>query len=227
MEGTVKLAYHFTEDVMSYVSWANGNKAGGFNLARVTAGLTGIAPDFDTEFPRESVESYELGVKSELADHTVRLNGDVCDQQYTNFQLNTYTGLQFVVSSVPGVESKGAEVNTDWATPVPGLWLGSGVVYAFTDITKFGEPLPLFAPNEATDLDRLNNRLSFAPLWSGVASATYTAALSGALQFHAYVSEKYSSSYNTGSDLDPRKIQGAYGLLNLTRSGRPRRQMDR
>jgi outer membrane receptor protein involved in Fe transport len=26
--------------------------------------------------------------------------------------------------------------------------------------------------------------------------------------------EKYSSSYNTGSDLDPLKIQGAYGLLN-------------
>ncbi len=28
------------------------------------------------------------------------------------------------------------------------------------------------------------------------------------------VSEKYNSSYNTGSDLDPRKIQGAYGIMN-------------
>jgi outer membrane receptor protein involved in Fe transport len=28
------------------------------------------------------------------------------------------------------------------------------------------------------------------------------------------VSEKYSSSYNTGSDLDPQKLQGAYGLVN-------------
>jgi iron complex outermembrane receptor protein len=214
VEGTVKLAYHFADGVMSYVSWANGYKAGGFNLARVTAGLTGVAPNFDTEFPRESVESYELGLKSELADRTVRLNAAVFDQQYTNFQLNTYTGLQFVVSTVRRVESKGAEVNTDWATPLSGLSLSGGVVYAFTNITEFGESLPLFAPNQATSLDRLNNRLSFAPLWSGVASATYTVPFSASLQFHANVNEKYSSSYNTGSDLDPRKLQGAYGLLN-------------
>jgi len=214
VEGTVKLAYHFTDEIMGYLSWANGYKAGGFNLARVTAGLTGVTPNFDTEFPRESVESYELGLKSELADRTVRLNAAVFDQRYTNFQLNTYTGLQFVVSSVRRVESKGAEINTDWATPLSGLSLSSGVVYAFTNITEFGESLPLFAPNQATGLDRENNRLSFAPLWSGTASATYTVPLSNSLQFHANVNEKYSSSYNTGSDLDPRKIQGAYGLLN-------------
>jgi len=214
VEGTVKLAYHFTDEIMGYLSWANGYKAGGFNLARVTAGLTGVAPNFDTEFPRESVESYEVGLKSELADRTVRLNAAVFDQQYTNFQLNTYTGLQFVVSSVRRVESKGAEINTDWATPLSGLSLSAGVVYAFTNITEFGESLPLFAPNQATTLDRENNRLSFAPLWSGVASATYTVPLTAVLQFHANVNEKYSSSYNTGSDLDPRKIQGAYGLLN-------------
>jgi outer membrane receptor protein involved in Fe transport len=28
------------------------------------------------------------------------------------------------------------------------------------------------------------------------------------------LSEKYNSSYNTGSNLDPRKLQGAYGLLD-------------
>jgi len=214
LEGTVKLAYHFNDDVMSYVSWANGYKAGGFNLARVTAGLTGVTPDFDTAFPRESVESYELGLKSELADKTVRLNASLFDQQYSNFQLNTYTGLQFVVSTVRHLESKGAELNAEWATPLSGLSLSTGVVYAFTNITEFGASLPLFAPNQATTLSRLNDRLSFAPLWSGVASATYTVPLSGSLQFHANVNEKYSSSYNTGSDLDPRKIQGAYGLLN-------------
>jgi outer membrane receptor protein involved in Fe transport len=208
VEGTVKLAYHFNDDVMGYVSWANGYKAGGFNLARVTAGLTGVTPDFDTSFPRESVESYELGLKSELANRTVRLNASVFDQQYTNFQLNTYTGLQFVVSTIRHLESKGVEVSTDWVTPLSGLSLSGGVVYAFTNITEFGDSLDLFA------LDRLNNRLSFAPLWSGVASATYTVALTGSLQFHANINEKYNSSYNTGSDLDPLKLQGAYGLLN-------------
>jgi iron complex outermembrane receptor protein len=218
VSGTVKLSYRFTDDVMAYVSWANGYKAGGFNLARTTSStgpFGALTPNFDTSFPRETVESYELGLKSTLADRTVRLNASVFDQKYTNFQLNTYTGIQFVVSSVRKVESKGAELDTSWATPLSGLGLSAGVTYAFTNITDFGASLPLFAPNLADPaLPRLNNRLSFAPLWSGVASATYTVPISSSLEFRASVSEKYNSSYNTGSDLDPRKLQGAYGLVN-------------
>jgi iron complex outermembrane recepter protein len=217
VSGTVKLSYRFTDDVMAYVSWANGYKAGGFNLARVTS-TTGpegaLTPNFDTEFPRETVQSYEIGVKSLLADRTVRLNASVFDQKYTNFQLNTYTGIQFVVSSIRKVESKGAEFDTSWATPLSGLSLSGGVTYAFTNINEFGGSLPLFAPNLATSLNRLNDRLSFAPLWSGVVAATYRVPLSSSLEFRANVNEKYNSSYNTGSDLDPRKLQGGYGLLN-------------
>ena len=149
-----------------------------------------------------------------MANRTLRLNASIFDQQYTNFQLNTFNGLVFVVSSIRKVESKGAEFDTAWATPVSGLSLDAGVTYAFTNITEFGDSASLFAPDLATSLDRLNNRLSFAPLWSGVASATYTVPLTGTLQFRGSVSEKYNSSYNTGSDLDPRKLQGAYGLLN-------------
>jgi iron complex outermembrane recepter protein len=217
VSGTVKLSYRFSDDLMTYISWANGYKAGGFNLARVTS-ATGpegaLTPNFDTEFPRETVQSYEIGIKSMLANRTLRLNASVFDQRYTNFQLNTFTGIQFVVSTIRRVESKGAEFDTTWATPLSGLSLSGGVTYAFTNITEFGDSLPLFAPNQATSLDRLNNRLSFAPLWSGVVAATYTIPISSSLEFRASVNEKYSSSYNTGSDLDPRKLQGAYGLLN-------------
>jgi outer membrane receptor protein involved in Fe transport len=211
VSGTVKLSYRFNEDVMTYVSWANGYKAGGFNLARVTAptGPEGaLTPNLDTEFPRETVQSYEIGIKSMLANRTVRLNASAFDQKYTNFQLNTFTGIQFVVSSIRKLESKGAEFDASWATPLSGLNLSGGVTYAFTNIEEFGDSAVLFAA------DRLNDRLSFAPLWSGVASASYTVPLSASLQFRGSVTEKYNSSYNTGSDLDPRKLQGAYGLLN-------------
>jgi iron complex outermembrane recepter protein len=214
VSGTLKLSYHFTDDAMAYVSWANGYKAGGINLSRVANSFT-LVPDFNTEFPRETVQSYEVGIKSMLADRTVRLNASIFDQKYTNFQLNTFNGLVFVVSSIRNVESKGAEFDTTWATPLSGLSLGGGVTYAFTNITNFGGPevVALFAPDIATQLHRLNDRLSFAPLWSGVASATYTVPFSSSLELHANINEKYNSSYNTGSDLDPQKLQGGYGLL--------------
>jgi iron complex outermembrane recepter protein len=210
LNATVKLDYHFTDEVMGYASWGNGTKAAGFNLARVTnpAAANPLAPILDTEFPRETVNSFEIGVKSELAQKTVRLNADVFDQRYRDFQLNTFTGIVFVVSSLPNVDSKGAEMRLDWLAPLPGLSVTGGVVYADTQITKFGDALYLFAAN------RRNDRLSFSPLWSGVLAATYHVPLGSSLGLRLSADEKYSSSYNTGSDLDPIKIQGSYGILD-------------
>jgi iron complex outermembrane recepter protein len=92
--------------------------------------------------------------------------------------------------------------------PMQALSLSGGVTYAFTNINEFGSAIALFSPK------RLNDRISFAPLWSGGLSATYQVPLSGSLALRTTLSEKYNSSYNTGSNLDPRKLQGAYGLLN-------------
>jgi outer membrane receptor protein involved in Fe transport len=218
LNGSVKLAYRFTADAMAYVSWGNGTKAGGFNLARVTnpAAANPLAPVLDTEFPRERVSAFEIGAKSELFKRTVRLNGDVFYQKYRDFQLNTFTGTEFVVSSLPDVTSKGAELNLDWRTPLSGLRISGGVVYADTEIENFGNALPLFAAN------RPNNRLSFSPLWSGVVSAAYHVPVSASLGLRISADEKYSSSYNTGSDSDPAKVQGSFGILDARISiGRP------
>jgi outer membrane receptor protein involved in Fe transport len=211
LSGTVKLSYRFNEQLMTYISFADGYKAGGFNLGRVTdpAAANPLAPVLNTSFPEETVDSYELGIKSTLFNNTLRLDAALYDQRYRNFQLNTYTGILFVVEPVKEVGSAGAEVNAAWVAPLPGLSFNGGITYAFTNIGEFGSAaLALFDP------DRLNNRLSFAPLWSGAASATYDLPLTGSLTVRTTLSEKYNSSYNTGSNLDPRKLQGAYGILN-------------
>jgi outer membrane receptor protein involved in Fe transport len=220
LSGTVKLAYRFNEEVMTYISGANGYKAGGYNLSRVTnapsaADPIGLSPDFNTHFPRETVESFEAGVKTTLFDKTLRLNAAVFYQKYTDFQLNTFTGIQFVVTSLDKVVSKGVDVDFAWATPIPGLTLAGGVTQDLTNIDNFGNALPDFCGGPGNGCTaRDNNRLSFAPLWSGALSASYLLPLSGTLGIRTSVEEKYNSSYNTGSDLDPRKIQEGFGLLN-------------
>jgi iron complex outermembrane recepter protein len=223
LSGTAKLAYHINEEVMTYVSWANGYKAGGFNLARVTAQPSptdplGLAPMYNTAFPREIVESGEIGVKTTLFDKTLRLNGSYFYQAYTNFQLNTFTGVQFVVNSLPKVVSKGVDLDFAWATPLSGFTLSGGVTQDLTNIDNFGSAVTISdfcgGAGDTACTSRDNNRLSFAPLWSGVLAGSYQVPLTGSLGFRGSLEEKYSSSYNTGSDLDPRKIQGAYGLLN-------------
>jgi iron complex outermembrane recepter protein len=220
LSGTVKLAYRFNEEVMAYASAANGYKAGGYNLSRVTypasaADPLGLTPDYNTAFPRETVNSGEVGIKTTLFDKTLRLNAAVFDQQYTDFQLNTFTGIQFVVTSLPKVDSKGVDFDFAWAAPIAGLSFAGGVTKDLTDITNFGSAGQFFCGAGNADCPyRANNRLSFAPLWSGALSSTYQVPLSASLAFRISAEEKYNSSYNTGSDLDPRKVQGAFGLLN-------------
>lgn len=220
LSGTLKLAYRFNEEAMVYASAANGYKAGGFNLSRVTAAPSatnpfGLTPNYDTHFPRETVESGEVGVKTTLFNRTLRLNAAVFYQKYTDFQLNTFTGIQFVVTSLDKVVSKGVDVDFAWATPLSGLTIAGGVTQDLTNIDNFGNALPDFCggPGNGCTM-RDNNRLSFAPLWSGALSASYMLPVSGTLGIRTSLEEKYNSSYNTGSDLDPRKIQEGFGLLN-------------
>jgi iron complex outermembrane recepter protein len=222
LSGTVKLSYRFNEEAMVYASAANGYKAGGYNLSRVTFPQTGptgtnplgLEPNFDTHFPRETVVSGEVGIKTTLLDKTLRLNAAAFYQKYTDFQLNTFTGIQFVVTSLNKVVSKGVELDFAWATPISGLTIAGGVTQDLTNIDDFGSALPDFCGGPGNGCTaRDNDRLSFAPLWSAALSASYLIPI-GTFGLRTSVEEKYNSSYNTGSDLDPRKIQPGFGLLN-------------
>jgi len=215
--GTAKLAYRFTDDVMGYASYARGYKASGFNLDRernngspaLNPGLPGgIAADTNTRFDKELVDSYELGVKTEWAGNTLLVNGAVFYQDYTDFQLNTFTGIQFVVTSLPQVVSKGVDLDMIWRTPLEQLSVQGGVTYADTTIEDFGTAEPFFRA------ERRNDRLSFAPKWSSSLAATFEQPVGTGLLLRANVGAKYTSEYNTGSNLDPRKMQDALTLVN-------------
>jgi iron complex outermembrane receptor protein len=214
--GTAKVAYRFSEDVMSYLSYARGYKAGGFNLYRERNGILFLSPtapggpsvDRDTHFDKELVDSYELGVKTQWAGNSLLVNGAVFYQDYQDFQLNTFTGLQFIVTSLPQVVSQGVDLDFVWYTPLEQLSLQGGVTYADTQIEDFGTALQFFRT------DREDDTLSFAPEWSSSLSATFEQPLGASLLFRANLGVKYTSEYNTGSNLDPRKIQDALTLLN-------------
>ncbi len=231
--GTVKLAYRFSDQWMAYVSAARGYKASGFNLDRertnsnlannplyqgdsdplrpgqVVPGTAGaIGADTDTHFDKETVDSYEVGAKSQWLANTLSVNAAVFYQDYTDFQLNTFTGISFIVTSLPQVVSQGVDLDVMWYTPLEPLSLQGGVTYAETTIEEFGPAIAFFRP------ERKDDTLSFAPKWSGSLSATFEQPFGAGMVFRTNVGAKYTSEYNTGSNLDRRKIQGAYTLVN-------------
>lgn len=211
--GTLKAAYRFDDNLMAYLSAARGYKGGGFNLDRVqssnglSSGGAGVLPVDDTSFPGEFVDSYELGMKTTWLDGNLLLNGTVFYQDFTDFQLNSFLGTSYVVRSIPEVTSQGVEMDVLWQTGVRGLQFQGGVTYADT---RYGNDL-------LTDPDLFllpGNYISFAPLWSASAAATYQWDIGSRLEGRAHLSAKFLSDHNTGSDLDPEKAQASYTLLN-------------
>jgi iron complex outermembrane receptor protein len=208
LSGTIKASYRFSPELMTYASYARGFKGGGFNLERAQGPTATnplpITPNASTVFPAEVADSFEVGVKSTLLNRSLLLNATGFYQKFKDFQLNTFLGTTFVVTSIPKVTSKGVDADFVWFTPLHGLSAQGGVTYA---VTEFGSSVP------AGFAQLANARLSFAPLWSVSTAVTYEQPV-GPVVARFNVSGKYMSGYNTGSDLNTLKYQKGYALVN-------------
>jgi len=211
--GSLRAAYRWNDSVMTYGSFARGYKAGGFNLDRVqsgnalSSGTSGILPVNDTAFPGEFVDAWELGAKTTWADGNLLLNAALFRSEYSDFQLNSFLGTSYVVRSIPELVSQGVDAELVWQPPIAGLQMQAGMTY--TDAEYGDEPLP------DADLALLpGNVASFAPEWQFTGSVTYEWPMGDTLVGRANLGARYTSEYNTGSDLDPQKLQDSYTLVN-------------
>ncbi|MES2002397.1 MAG: TonB-dependent receptor [Pseudomonadota bacterium] len=234
--GTAVLSYKPMDNLLTYISFSRGYKAGGFNLDR--AGLTFGAVDLNKlRFKPEMVDAYELGAKFNGRGFDV--NVALFQQDFKNFQLNTFNGVNFVVeninscseslggadtdnSSVPvacggkakaGVRSRGVEVET-FFRPMRDV---NGALGVSLIDTRYRKNLIGTSGNALIPaLFQLpGRRVSNAPYFTMTGSLGWTPPIgSGGMHALFYVDGRHSSSYNTGSDLDIEKKQKAYTLVN-------------
>lgn len=211
--GVAALRHEFADFVNAYASYSRGYKAGGFNLDRNFSGAA-----FNTEFPAELVEAYEVGLKTTWFDRGLIVNLALFSSEYQNFQLNTFNGVSFQVTSVPEATSEGAELDVLWRTPIEGLSLQGGVVYTdarYGDDTAWVTASANPITGALTNFRLPGNHLSNAPEWTATSALTYERPLfGGSLIGLAYIDARYVSDQNTGSDLNPTKEQPAYTVVN-------------
>jgi outer membrane receptor protein involved in Fe transport len=230
LSGTAKLVYRASRELLLYASYARGYKAGGFNLDRVecTVGTAGCAPGSaavitpinNTQFGDETNNSFEVGEKATLFNRKLLLNATLFYQKYKGFQLNTFNGLVFVVTSVPSVISKGVDADFVWIA-TNDLSIQGGVTYSDTRYNLNDAQLATLQAQTGF-LGSANSRLSLAPFWSASLSTTYTQPIGDTYKARFNIGAKYSSGYNTGSDLDPGKYQTGYVLANARIAFSPR-----
>jgi outer membrane receptor protein involved in Fe transport len=103
--GTAVLSYKPSRDLLTYISYSKGYKAGGYNLDRSDlGGPSGVlsprsnADAAGLRFEPEKVDAYEIGLK--YGTRRINLNLAAFRQEFKTFQLNTFNGSIFIVQNI-------------------------------------------------------------------------------------------------------------------------------
>ena len=106
---TLNLQYQATDNVLGYFTYSNGYKAGGFNVD--------LVPTVDDLFfEEETVDSFEVGMKSDLLDGRLRLNvtafhAEYDDYQVFQFRFDPFSGTTaLLISNAASVTTEGVEI---------------------------------------------------------------------------------------------------------------------
>ena len=110
----VSLQYNPGGDVMYYGTISTGYKSGGF------AGSQGVAVAATNPVEPEDVINYEVGIKGDFADNTLRFNASAFFMDYTDLQVVRFgpvpgsTFGTFQTTNIGGADIKGLEVDFVW-----------------------------------------------------------------------------------------------------------------
>jgi iron complex outermembrane recepter protein len=164
---SASVQYRFNESVMTYVSWSEGFKSGGFNQ-RYNAAPPGNAP---ISFGAETAESFEIGFKLDPLD-TLRINIAAFTTDYDDIQMTYRLGVVPLLFNAGVASIDGAELELEFA-PTEDFRLDASVGYLdakFDSIT----PPPPFGPVTPTATATLTSRLPFTPEFQGHLGLSYT-----------------------------------------------------
>ena len=199
------LEYRPDADTMFYGSITKGFKSGGWN-----------AFDGSPSFSPEEVLSYELGLKSDLADGTVRVNGAIFYYDYTDLQVSTFQNGLTVTTNAADATVWGVELELS-ARPVPEFVLNASLGYLNAEFDRFISANGICPPDatpeelagecrgaaagETRVADLSGNTLQNAPEWKLNVNGTYSFNLSEGAQINlfgqvSYQSELFHTQFN-------------------------------
>jgi len=202
----VSLDYQVTPDTMIYISQNRGFKSGGYSISNLA----------QPSFLPETLDAYEVGVKSILFDRRLRFNSAIFYYDYSDVQtLGLTTGQLFIINGGKA-RIKGAEFDFE-LRPLSGLVLNGGYTYLDSEWREFAGAV-INIPNPAGGKrtvpgDVVGNRLPNAPKHAVTLGGTYTVPV-GVNRLSINGSFYHSSGYFGEPDNVSR--QGAYSLVNAS-----------
>ena len=207
------LSWHVTPKLMTFASFSTGYKSGGFNSA------TGTSVPATRVFGSETIDDYELGMKSIWWSNQLLLNLTLFNTTLHNFQDRSFNGTSFIVRNAGSVRSRGAELEGQLSA-IKHVNLNFGLSYLDSiyesDPGAPGLPGCTGAPGCPLTQDLSGRQLPFAPKWQGhVGASIYSNPFMGGYIGTLAVNEFFTSGFGTQNTDALQAVVSSYALTDL------------
>ncbi len=221
LTGTGNLAWKPNDDMMFYLGYGRGFKTGPWNLDRnwrAAGDPTKLFPapaaaGYENSLAHKKPEvsdSFELGSRMTFWDGRAIANTTLFYAKFHNFQINSFNGLAFAVENIPHVYSHGLEFEGA-VEPIDDLRITAAATWAHSYYGHDTITPGLFG---GAPVDRAGKTLTQAPRLTLNGSVGYDTQIATGWRAFFNINANYRSKYNTGSDLNPNKLQEAFALVN-------------
>jgi iron complex outermembrane recepter protein len=195
--------YRWNDAVMTYVSYSEGFKSGGFNQ-RYNAAPPGNAP---ISFDAETATTVELGMKLNPLP-ALRINAALFTTNYDDIQMTYRLGVVPLLFNAGKASIDGGELEINWA-PTNRLLIDASAGYldsGFDSIT----PPPPYGSVSPTATATLSSRLPFTPEWTTHVGVSYAFPMSNGWTWTPRVDSSYTASqfFDAGNSVEVAQTGG-------------------
>ena len=211
----VNLQYDISDDVMLYLSYTEGSKAGGFDMRANNIPTAPVSPG-TFEFEDEQATSYELGAKVRF--DRGEINAAIFHTTYEDLQITQFDGtVGFNVQNAAEAEIKGVEIDGRFLL-MEDLLLTASIAYLDYeykdyDVAQCAPAVAVVQKPSASSpglCDFSGERAASTPEISGNISLDYSHAVGDWATMHWGLKLDYSDEYYASSTLDPNTKQDSY-----------------
>jgi iron complex outermembrane recepter protein len=195
-------------DLMVYARVASGYRPGGVNTF----------PGVPQQYSPDETKNYELGIKTELADHSLIIDGSIYYIDWKNIQVSLVSAQGFgYTGNAGGAKSQGVEVSAE-LRPAAGLTISGWISLGDAELTE------AFS-GASSAIGAAGERLPYSSHFSGLISLEQVVPLTGSLEGFAagdvsYVGDRLGEFSGTpvgppGTPPSPRTELPSYTKLDL------------
>jgi iron complex outermembrane receptor protein len=198
----VSLQYQWAPTVMSYFTYSEGfNQGGGTQVGQGTALRI-------QQYSPETLKNYEVGLKADLLNDTLRFNAALFYSQYDNVQVTEDIDFNAVTTNAGTGRGQGVEFEGQWVVS-KNFQLNWGLAYLDTKFTE----VPILPASQADNQIAPNSPFPYAPKESVNLGVQYDTALEGGAALTLRADEGWTSWVNSSVASSNIYIP-AYGLLS-------------